>query len=197
MAERTRADMRNLAYCAETIRSSVSALEVGKALGLNPDSDGRCRCPIHGGRNRNLKLYDGDGGYYCFKCHAGGDSIRLVEEVSGCDFPGAIEWINSAFHLGLDVNAEPDHKAEMRAEIKRQWRRYLDKLDRDFERLNFEIYLNAVGMVADAEFAVQEYAPFYPDEEWDPRFVAALKALPDLRESMENACMNTIKRKEI
>lgn len=196
MAQRTRNVLNNTAYYTEIIRSSVSALELGKALGLNPDGDGRCRCPVHGGRNKNLKLYTGDKGFYCFKCHVAGDSIKLVQEVTHCDFPEAIATINSMFHLGLDINAEPDQHVKARATINRQWRRHMEQLEKEEDRLLFEVYLDAVQAVDDAENAVEQFAPVFPDEEWDDEFVQALTVLPSLRECATCAALATIRKKE-
>ena len=91
-------------YICETIRASVSALDVGRLLGLNPGHDGRCKCPFHGGDHRNLKLYGTGRGYYCFVCHACGDVIRLVMEYTKCPFQNAIEWLNDSFDLHLDID---------------------------------------------------------------------------------------------
>lgn len=84
------------------IRESVSSIEVAKALGLNVDMHGRCSCPFHQGHDRNLKLYPGNRGYYCFVCHRSGDCISLVTGVvPECSYVDAIWWINDQFRLGF------------------------------------------------------------------------------------------------
>lgn len=84
------------------IRNSVSAVEVARALGLNVDRHGRCSCPFHNGQDRNMKLYDGNRGYYCFVCHAAGDCISLVKGVvPECSYVDAMWWINDQFRLGF------------------------------------------------------------------------------------------------
>ena len=84
------------------IRESVSAVEVGKALGLNVDRHGRCSCPFHQGKDRNMKLFDGNRGYYCFVCHKGGDCISLVQGVAPeCSYLDAMWWVNDYFQLGF------------------------------------------------------------------------------------------------
>ena len=62
----------NYSVYTDLIRSSVSAYEAGKALGLNPDRYGRCACPVHHGVDRNCKLWKDEGGFYCYVCHASG-----------------------------------------------------------------------------------------------------------------------------
>lgn len=89
-------------FSCEIIRKSVSALTVGKALGLEPGRDGRCRCPFHNGHDRNMKLYDRDRGFYCFVCHKGGDCIALAKQLIGnnCTYGDAARWIDETFRLG-------------------------------------------------------------------------------------------------
>ena len=89
------------------VRNSVSTLEVARALGLNVDRHGRCSCPFHQGVDRNMKIYEGNRGYYCFVCHKGGDSISLVTGVvPGCSYLDAMWWINDQFQLGFRQERE-------------------------------------------------------------------------------------------
>lgn len=98
--------MDNKELC-DIVRNSVSAIEVGKALGLNVDRHYRCSCPFHHGQDRNMKLYEGNRGYYCFVCHKGGDCISLVTGVvPGCSYMDAMWWINDEFGLGLRQDHE-------------------------------------------------------------------------------------------
>lgn len=83
------------------IRTSVNTIDVARALGLNVDRNGRCSCPFHNGRDRNMKIYEGTRGYYCFVCHKGGDCISLVTGVvPDCSYADAMWWINDQFNLG-------------------------------------------------------------------------------------------------
>lgn len=84
------------------IRNTVSALDVARALGLNVDRHGRCSCPFHHGADRNMKVWEGNRGFYCFVCHAGGDCIRLVQGVvPECSYVDAMWWVNDQFGLGF------------------------------------------------------------------------------------------------
>ena len=87
--------------CA-VVRNSVPTMDVARALGLNVDRHGRCSCPFHHGQDRNMKVYDGTRGYYCFVCHKGGDCISLVTGVAPeLSYTEAMWWINDRFNLGL------------------------------------------------------------------------------------------------
>lgn len=87
---------------SETIRNSVSAIDVARALGIEVDRHNRCRCPFHHGQDNNMKLYEGNRGYYCFVCHKGGDCISLVTGVvPESSYVDAMWWVNDRFNLGL------------------------------------------------------------------------------------------------
>jgi DNA primase len=90
----------------ELIRQSVSAIDVGVALGLEINSKGRCRCPFHNGHDNNMRLYPEDRGFYCFVCHESGDCIKLaqkmMEDTAGkCTYRDAAGWIDDTFHLSV------------------------------------------------------------------------------------------------
>ena len=85
-----------------SIRNTVPAVEVAKALGLNVDRHGRCSCPFHHGTDRNMKCYEGNRGYFCFVCHKSGDCISLVQGVvPECSYLDAMWWVNDHFGLGF------------------------------------------------------------------------------------------------
>ena len=91
----------------DEIRERVSALEVGKALGLRISSSGRCPCPFHNGEDDNLQLYDNrnGAGFYCFVCNKAGDIFALTQEVLSINFPDAVRWINDTFGLQLTIDS--------------------------------------------------------------------------------------------
>lgn len=91
-------------YIADRIRSDVPVIEAARALGLQIDHAGRCKCFVHGGTHYNCKLYSGDRGFYCFTCHASGGTIDMVKQVNGCGFMDAVRWINDTFRLGLNLD---------------------------------------------------------------------------------------------
>lgn len=104
------------------IRQAVSARQAAAALGISPDRYGRCACPIHGGKDRNLKLYDGDRGYYCFVCHSGGDVMDLVRNVTGCGLKEAADWLDGAFGLRLNIGEadRPDRTEAARRKVRQR-----------------------------------------------------------------------------
>ena len=102
-------------YIADVIRQSVSAIDAAEAMGIRMDMHHRCPCPFHGGTHNNLKLYEGDRGYYCFVCHEWGSVIDLVMKVQDCKFMDAARWLNETFRLGLDTDEKSTRNRLRRA----------------------------------------------------------------------------------
>ena len=58
-----------------------------------PIKRGFCACPIHQEKTPSLKIYRDTNSWYCFGCHAGGDTIAFVMAVEQCDFVEAVKMI--------------------------------------------------------------------------------------------------------
>lgn len=92
------------AYAVQTISNSVSTIDVAKRIGVQMDNANRCKCPFHGGVHNNLKLYDGNNGFFCFVCHQSGTSIDLAKKLLNCSYMDAMKWINKEFSIGVDLD---------------------------------------------------------------------------------------------
>jgi DNA primase len=78
------------------------------------------RCPFHEERTPSFSVNPGEGLFYCFGCHKGGDLITFVRETQGLDFAGAIEWLAERFRVPLeyeDVSPEQAAKRDRRARL--------------------------------------------------------------------------------
>lgn len=167
------------ADAARIIKQSVSALDAADALGLDPDRYGRCRCPIHGGRDRNMKVFGGTRGFYCFVCHAGGDVLDLVCEVNQCTVGEAVGWISNAFRLGLDDDNDAVMEAAKKAAERRKRER--ERKDRMQER-DFRLWLDAQEVSKEIDHAVEQRRPEKPGDPITNAFRKAVFAQEDMRE---------------
>ena len=177
------------------IKDSVTAMDAAKALGLTPDRHGRCACPFHNGKDRNMKLYPGSGGYHCFVCGESGDVIQLVMGVEGIGFKQAIERLNSVFHLGLQTGRTVSEEAQQAAEIARERRRMEREQREAIERMEFDLYAAACTLVNGLEADKERYRPTKPNEWWHRRFCNALKLLPEARETADRLAVTAIGRR--
>lgn len=177
--------MSRLSIAAQTIKDSVSAYDVGQVLGLEI-RNGRCKCPIHGGKDYNCVLYKGNRGYYCHVCKAGGDIIGFVQEYHGYSFKEAVAWFDDTFRLGLELGKPIDPEKQRAAEIALQRRKERHELEEWKRRRRFDLMLIADRIVERLEETRDTYRPRTYGT-WDERFYMAVRTLPEAREFLE-AC---------
>jgi len=187
--------LSRLSVAADTIKNNVSALDVAEALGLDVDRHGRCACPFHNGKDRNLKLFPGNRGYTCFVCHHSGDVISFVREYNGMLFKDAIAWFDRTFNLGLNLDQKIDPAEQIRAEMALQRRRERHELLEWKKQMQFKLALLADRMVEKLEEERDEYRPRTYGA-WDERFVTAVKLLPEARRFAEECEINCTEVKE-
>jgi|GEM_PF-592311 len=66
-------------------------------------------CPIHKEKTPSFSVDPTQGLYYCFGCGKGGDAIGLHMELTGDDFPGAIESLAQRYGIPLPTRSDtPD-----------------------------------------------------------------------------------------
>lgn len=176
---------------AKQIVRTVSAVAVADRLGLKPNRAGFCRCPFHDDHDASMKLYDGKNGFFCFGCGKGGDVVRLVRDIQGCTFTDALQWLNSAFNLGLDISSTTDRKAveSQKNALKREMLR--KECERTADNALFDAYCMAQMLVCELDEEKERYRPKF-DEEWDERFCTALKLLAEARELTEQLATKVI-----
>ena len=181
---------------ADIVKENVSALDTGRALGLEIRRN-RCRCPIHGGHDYNCVLYSGNRGFYCHVCKAGGDVIKLVQlAMNGMPFPDVLRWFNGTFSLGMDIDSSKDKnrlkQAKKRLNRKAETRAFRERV----ERLNYDMFLAVSTALDRMEEQRDENRPRRYGEEWNKEFCDAVTAIPELRSAVEYFMMeSTVIRK--
>ena len=184
----------NLSLAAQKIKDSVSALDVGEAIGLEIRR-GRCKCPIHGGNDFNCVLYGGDRGYYCHVCKSGGDVIKFVQEYHGTSFKEAVEWFNSTFSLGMDIESPLSPEAVKQAENARKTREEERELREWVERMQFDLMLAGDLILEKLEEQRDANLPKTPDETWNRKFCEAVQLIPVAKRFVQGCMMKCTKEK--
>lgn len=86
---------------ADLIKATLTMQEILGMYGLAEKArQHRIPCPIHDGKDRNFSFTNF--GFKCFVCGAEGGLVHFVERYRGLSFEGALEEINSFFHLWQD-----------------------------------------------------------------------------------------------
>lgn len=186
--------MNNLTIAVQAIKDSVSALDVGEALGLEIRR-GRCKCPIHGGNDFNCVLYKGDRGYYCHVCKSGGDVLKFAQQYHGSSFKDTVSWFNDTFHLGLNIDSPLSKEAAKRAEIAQRKRKEEREYREWLHRTQFDLFLIADKIVSMLEEQRERYVPKTPDETWHPLFCQAIELLPLARQFAQDCYFDCIEVK--
>ena len=186
--------MSRLTIAAQTIKDTISAQDVGNALGI-PLRNGRCQCPLHGGKDYNCVLYKGNRGFYCHVCKSGGDVIKFAMEYHQMQFKDAIAWFDSTFHLGLNLDGKVDPQKQREAEIALQRRKNAIEFREWIERMQFNMYLVSMGIVQRLEETRDEHRPRTYGN-WDDEFYMAVRTLPEAKAYEEECLMDCTKKKE-
>lgn len=86
----------------QMVKSSVTMRQIAGMYGYEVTRSGFMKCPFHSDDTPSMKVYDGQGGYCCFACHAAGDIIEFVREHDGLEFEPAVRLI--ADHFGIAIS---------------------------------------------------------------------------------------------
>ena len=184
--------MQRYEVLAQEVKAHVTPLQAGIALGLNPDRNGRCKCPVHNGKDRNCKLTikgDGNEYFYCFVCHASGDVIELVEAALGVPFIDAVKWLNETFQIGMDVSSPLSAETLRRAKERKEKAIAERERQRRCEWAKFELNLVAMSLIADLETLRDDNIPDSPDAEWNDDFRMAIETLPIAKRLYDTTAM--------
>lgn len=176
------------AIAAQTIKDSISALDVGEAMGLEI-RHGRCQCPIHGGNDFNCVLYRGNRGYYCHVCKSGGDILSFAQRYYSFGFKDCIHWYNDTFHLGLDLETKISPAEAERAKNALKMQKNAIEHEAWVKRMLFNLALTAEDIVRRLEDVRDEKRPRTYGE-WDEDFCKAVELLPEARQFAEDCMMD-------
>lgn len=176
----------------QTIKQSVTAIQAAQALGIQVDRNGRCCCLWHTDKHPSMKLYDGDRGCYCFSCHNGGSVIDMVQQANSCSFWEAIDWLNSAFHLGLPLDRPLDKNAAESARRAKERKQAEREQKQAIERMEFDLYVMCGRFLDELETDKERYRPRRANDEWDRRFVNAIRMMPEVEEMAEELALRVI-----
>ena len=91
----------------QAVRDAVDIVEIAGAQTKLQRAGRKWKglCPFHKEKTPSFQIDAEQGLYYCFGCGKGGDAIKLQMELTGDDFPGAIESLARRFGVQVPVAA--------------------------------------------------------------------------------------------
>lgn len=177
--------MNQLTIAAQRIKDTVSAQDVGRALGLEM-RHGRCRCPLHGGNDFNCVLYKGNRGFYCHVCKKGGDVVTFVREYHDMSFKDTVAWFNDTFGLGMDIDSPMDEKRLEEAREARRKRAEKARFETALKEARENREMTAMGMLFRLEDKLEDAAPQTPEEDFCEAYRESVKMVPAMKGIIED-----------
>lgn len=126
-------------------------------------------CPLHKEKTPSFSVDPAQGLYYCFGCGKGGDAIGLHMELTGDDFPGAIESLAHRYGIPLPSRSErpdKDRPPDLRPVLEAAQKLFVQQLGRHTEP---QRYLH--GRKISPELAA-EYGLGYAADAWEALYDA-------------------------
>ena len=171
---------------AEIIKRLVPMQDVAERYTGEPMRFNRMRCPIHHGKDRNLRIYPKS--YYCWVCHAAGDQIQFVQSVLGLSFQDAMKRLNEDFNLDLPIGEKPPEQSRAflselnRRNAARLLVERMAKIDTDICGMH---QANLAGLIHTVEQIFRTERPKTPWDEWREDWCEAMRVRTELLEEVK------------
>ena len=152
--------------------------QVAGHYGYEPNRSGFLRCPFHSGEHTaSLKVYPGNGGWYCFGCGKGGGPVEFVRELFNLSKKEAVAKLNMDFSLGLPIGRQMSHDEKERLHREAAQRR--EEIEREREEQERE-ELKEIRLIWEYQHCWEMYQN--PDLFRQVRelYIVAVKKLPFL-----------------
>lgn len=159
----------------EAVKQAVTTRQAAEHYGIKVNRNGMCVCPFHNDKNPSMKA---DRRFYCFGCGATGDVIDFVSRFHGIGSKDAALMLAQDFSIPYaDGKCAPNQQARPSIRKKMDEQKFQRMEKRCFRVLSDYYHLLRRWK--------EEYAPQQPDEEWDARFVEALRNMDRLEDAMD------------
>lgn len=183
-------DIRSIAH---DVKQRVSALEMGRRMGLAPDRQGYCICPFHSEKTGSLRLYVGDKGWWCYGCHQGGSVLDLVMKYYDLSIAQALIRIDTEMGLNLSLTEEksPQEEEKMRQRVQRQ--QIEQKRQKEKRNAALNEMLDAQAEMVKVEQKIEDLLPRSTHDAMSPDLPALYRKRQELQELINQLEMEVIK----
>lgn len=150
----------------EEVKQNVTVRQTAEMYGLKPNRSGLIRCIFHNDKSPSMKV---DRRYYCFGCGCTGDAIDFTAQLFGLGLRDAAQKLADDFGIIHSGRASPKKQVVMKKpEVTPE-----EKWQAEYLRC-LRAYLDYKSLLLDWK---EQYAPRNRYEEWDDRFIIALREL--------------------
>lgn len=177
----------------EIVKDRVDIVDAAQRYGIQVVRGGKAHCPWHTDKTPSLSFYKDNSRFHCFSCGAGGDVIDLVGMLLDLPAVDAVRELNSAYHLGLDLDKPESPETVRKAIRERRLRQKQQEIFRQWEKGSFFILSGYLHALRDWK---RRYAPVSPDRPPHPRFIEALGRLDYLEYLLNEVYINGTKEEK-
>lgn len=150
----------------DEVKQNVTVRQAAEMYGLKPNRSGLIRCIFHNDKSPSMKV---DRRYYCFGCGCTGDAIDFTAQLFGLGLRDAAQKLADDFGIIHSGRAAPKKQVVMKKpEVTPE-----EKWQAEYLRC-LRAYLDYKSLLLDWK---EQYAPRNRYEEWDDRFITALREL--------------------
>lgn len=150
----------------DEVKQNVTVRQAAEMYGLKPNRSGLIRCIFHNDKSPSMKV---DRRYYCFGCGCTGDAIDFTAQLFGLGLREAAQKLADDFGIIHSGRASPKKQVVMKKpEVTPE-----EKWQAEYLRC-LRAYLDYKSLLLDWK---EQYAPRNRYEEWDDRFITALREL--------------------
>ena len=154
----------------DEVKENVTVRQAAELYGFKITKSGLISCIFHNDKTPSMKV---DRRYYCFSCGVTGDVIDFTAQLFGLSLKEAA--LKLADDFGIQISRVDRRK------IKKPRKILKSKPEKNLVKSEEQEYIECVRAMLDYRILLQkwkkEFAPKSPEEEWDEKFVEALKYL--------------------
>lgn len=154
----------------DEVKENVTVRQAAERYGFKITKSGLIRCIFHNDKTPSMKV---DSRYYCFGCGVTGDVIDFTAQLFGLSLKEAALKLAEDFGIHISGEGRKIRQKEQKF-FKRRTEDHSVKTEEKELATCVRVMLDYLGTLREWK---KEFAPKSPEEEWNEKFMEAVKYL--------------------
>lgn len=154
----------------DEVKKNVTVRQAAERYGFKITKSGLIRCIFHNDKTPSMKV---DSRYYCFGCGVTGDVIDFTAQLFGLSLKEAALKLAEDFGIHISGEGRKIRQKEQKF-FKRRTEDHSVKTEEKELTTCVRVMLDYLGTLREWK---KEFAPKSPEEEWNEKFMEAVKYL--------------------